>query len=253
MKQRLITAAVLILIAVPPLVYGGMLLNVLMGVVALLGTYEYVKCVTDDKKELYLFTAILFLVTMVSIYLRAYDFSLSALLIVLLFALNVNVEKYDLSKISFLFLMYRLLTTGLECFVSVRSHGFAETLFVLLLCYLADSFALLGGMKFGKHKLNERISPKKTVEGFFCGYLVGALGGLICGLFFTSYSKLLVITASLTIPLISQLGDLAFSSVKRYYGIKDFSNIFPGHGGMLDRIDSLIFALVAMNILLGVL
>ncbi len=253
MKQRVITAIVLILIVVPPLLVGGWLLNLLMGVVLLLGTYEYTKCIFSDTKDIYPLCALLTVATAGSVFFRQYDFQISAALLVILFTLNVWVERYDLGKIGFLFLMYRLLTTGLECFVTVRSYGFAEILFVLLMTYLTDSFALIGGMKFGKHKLNERISPKKTIEGSICGYLCGVIGGLVCGLFFTGFSKPLVIVAALTVPIVSQIGDLAFSSVKRYYGIKDFSNLLPGHGGVLDRIDSLVFALVMLNILLGVL
>lgn len=116
----------------------------------------------------------------------------------------------------------------------------------LVAAFLSDSFALFGGMLFGKHKLAPKLSPKKTVEGAACG-LLGAMVsmvayGLVVGHWFhiPMSLPLLALYGALG-SVFSQLGDLSFSYIKRQYGLKDFGNIFPGHGGVLDRFDSVIF------------
>ena len=112
----------------------------------------------------------------------------------------------------------------------------------------------------------ERVSPKKTWEGFFGGIILTAITlmvwafvlasvdngnhAILKGLLDLDHWYHIVILSSL-IPLVSVLGDLVFSAIKRYYGIKDFSNIMPGHGGILDRMDSIIFALTTTAIYLS--
>ena len=104
----------------------------------------------------------------------------------------------------------------------------------------------------GKHKLIPKISPNKTVEGAIGGVLVGGLLGVLFGfLFLQNEVDLITITIiSFIMPFIGQLGDLFFSSLKRTYNKKDFGNTIPGHGGVLDRIDSLVFSLMLMIILI---
>ena len=130
---------------------------------------------------------------------------------------------------------------------------------------LNDAFAYFVGVFFGKHKMNERLSPKKTWEGFFGGIILTSIvlsawavlldwlsGGthvVLKGLLeLKDWHWIHIIVLSVIIPLISTVGDLVFSSIKRYYGIKDFSNVLPGHGGILDRMDSMIFALTTAAI-----
>ena len=114
--------------------------------------------------------------------------------------------------------------------------------------WVCDTFALLGGKRFGKHKLAPAISPNKTVEGAVCGQLLGTLTGVVIyflsGLYFTVALPLWVCVATAFFSAaMGQLGDLAESLLKRMVNVKDFSNLIPGHGGMLDRADSLLFAI----------
>ena len=117
---------------------------------------------------------------------------------------------------------------------------------ILLATYLTDTGAYFAGRFFGRHKLNERISPKKTIEGAIGGYLFGAIGSFLFGYFMVLdlFPLWYISLISCTMPLAGQLGDLSFSAVKRHFNVKDFGTIFPGHGGVLDRIDSLIFNLL---------
>lgn len=126
-------------------------------------------------------------------------------------------------------------------------------IYVLLGTIMNDIGAYFIGLLFGKHKMNERISPKKTWEGFVGGVvfslifsitfamIVAAVGKPILPIFDLTHLYF-VILISILLPLIADVGDFVFSSVKRTFGVKDFSNLLPGHGGILDRIDSLIFA-----------
>ena len=128
----------------------------------------------------------------------------------------------------------------------------------LVVAFISDSFALFVGMAFGKHKLAPQLSPKKTVEGA-AGGLVGTvvctvLYGVALRLLFqyqVDYLRLAFYGALGSV--VSQLGDLAFSSIKREYGIKDFGNILPGHGGILDRFDSVIFCAPLIELLIRIL
>ena len=128
--------------------------------------------------------------------------------------------------------------------------------YVLVITVLNDTFAYFTGMLFGKHKMNERISPNKTWEGFFGGWILSGIGGMgfamicdICGypllpsmaIFSANSGWYWVLIMSFTTPLLGVLGDFTFSMIKRHYGFKDFSHILGAHGGVLDRADSLIF------------
>lgn len=133
---------------------------------------------------------------------------------------------------------------------------FETFVLAMLSTWICDTFAMLGGMRFGKHKLAPAVSPNKTWEGTICGavssvftgILVWGLG-LLCadlpwlgGLYSPLPLAVCVVTAVLASSL-GQIGDLAESLIKRMIGVKDFSNLIPGHGGMFDRADSLLFAI----------
>ena len=105
-----------------------------------------------------------------------------------------------------------------------------------------DTFAYLSGMAFGKHKLFERISPKKTWEGTIGGALFGVIVGIVFSLFYKDLNALEWIGYALTIIIFGTFGDLFESLMKRTLGLKDSGNIMPGHGGILDRFDSILMA-----------
>ena len=126
-------------------------------------------------------------------------------------------------------------------------------IYVMLVTFMSDTFAPFFGTQIGKHKFCPHISPNNTVEGMIGGV---AMGPFISTMFFITFinelaNVYLVVIISLTLALCAEFGDLVFSSIKRKYGVKDYGNIMPGHGGVLDRLDSLFFALLAFSFLVS--
>ena len=129
--------------------------------------------------------------------------------------------------------------------------------FVLIASWGSDIFAYFIGRHFGKHKLTA-VSPNKTVEGAVAGVvgaiLLGILFAILCNTIWgVGINYLLIGCIMAVLSIVGQIGDLAASSIKRYCEIKDFSELIPGHGGMLDRIDSIIFVLPIAYILFSIL
>ena len=114
-----------------------------------------------------------------------------------------------------------------------------------LATWSCDAFALFGGRRFGKHKLSPHVSPNKTIEGSICGAVASAVFGILAwALLRERGAELWVcITVAVISSTLGQFGDLAASLFKREAGIKDYSNLIPGHGGMMDRADSLLFSI----------
>jgi len=129
---------------------------------------------------------------------------------------------------------------------SATGGGLAWFLLALFITWLSDTFAYLTGKSLGKHKLIPRISPNKTVEGTIGGLAAAAITSVICDTWFGMEIGVgPAIVIGLVLGAAGQIGDLSESMLKRMRGIKDSSNLIPGHGGMLDRIDALIFIIVA--------
>lgn len=131
------------------------------------------------------------------------------------------------------------------------TDGRAATLFLLLVNWAGDAFALLVGRTMGRHFFVPAISPRKTVEGSIAGLAGSVLVGWLCWLWFWRTEELkTVILLSAVASIVGQMGDLVESALKRAGGLKDSGSLLPGHGGLLDRIDSLVFAVPAVWLVL---
>jgi phosphatidate cytidylyltransferase len=198
-----------------------------------------------------------------------------------MFLITLFSEKFTIEHISYYFMMTVLLALGFQSLFFLRYITMNELEFsgapafdtpvykycisAFLLLYMLigsagnDIGAYFAGVLFGKHKLNERISPHKTWEGFFGGIILAAIlsisFSLICDAcghpilpgYLDNAHWYYVLVSSLIMPLVSVLGDLAFSAIKRHFGVKDFGFIIPGHGGVLDRIDSIVFCSIGLT------
>lgn len=159
-------------------------------------------------------------------------------------------------RVGFNFAMAVLIAFSTNCFVFLRDRfgiviGLYGIFVALVGAWLSDTGAFFFGLAFGKHKLAPSISPKKTIEGAVGGVVMALVSQLLLAWLYTLYCGLRGITISIDLmqlmllsPIISVLsiiGDLSASSIKRQFGVKDFGNIMPGHGGILDRFDSVLF------------
>ncbi|HZJ78031.1 MAG TPA: phosphatidate cytidylyltransferase [Clostridia bacterium] len=129
-----------------------------------------------------------------------------------------------------------------------KKHGFYLVALVLVCSWLTDTFAYFIGVNFGKHKMCPVISPKKTVEGAIGGIVLTLVSNLIILYIFNNFifaKELMplwvIVPISVVLSVVSMLGDLSASTIKRNYDIKDFGKFFPGHGGVMDRFDSALF------------
>lgn len=180
---------------------------------------------------------------------------------VLMFVIAISSHyTVTLEKMGGSFFFAMLIPYFLSSFVRLHELELGEYLVLLPLvaAFASDAFALFAGMAFGKHKLAPELSPKKTVEGAVGGVAGAVVLCLLYGLilekgFQVEVSYGLLLLYGLLGSLVSQLGDLSFSYIKRQYGLKDFGNIFPGHGGVLDRFDSVIFCAPLIEILVSYL
>ncbi len=266
MKKRIISAIILIAVFVPFLIAGGKSFAIFMSVLSVGGLYELVS-VRESKKEfpfivkLFAYLIVIFF-SLSNIDSIVFEFNLDyRVMAVIIFALlfpivfiNDN-KKYNLDDA--LFLVGSVLFVGLSfnLITIVRNFDLVYIIYLLLITTITDTFALFTGILIGKRKIAPLISPNKTVEG--------CLGGLLMGTFVatTFYmtiinpnaSLVLIILVTALLSVVGQIGDLIFSAIKRYYERKDFSNLIPGHGGILDRFDSLIFVILAFVFIISII
>ena len=258
MLTRVITSVVALCVLIPVLILSDTwVLPIAVAVCCLIADYEMLKCIGALKKPL-LSSPLLALSFALPITVRSceslerYCLSFMAVaLLVLLYLLAVLVfskGSIGVEAISVAAVMSFYVTFGFSSIVLLHDFfalGNYTYLLVFVGAWITDVFAYFCGRLFGKHKLIPEVSPKKTVEGsiggtFFCAvsYLVF---GILAEAFFECNANLIFLTISgIFISVIAQVGDLIMSVIKRHYGIKDYGKIFPGHGGMLDRFDSIL-------------
>ena len=234
MKQRVISGVFIALITVVAAYFGGIILDAVLCFIGIYGSYEFIK-IRKDTFNVLLY-AIMVLTVMGIFVLHKYAVALCLLEILILMSVAVFDEKETFEDACAVLLMSMMIMFG----------------YVLIISYLTDVFAYFVGVKFGKHKLNPRVSPKKTIEGSLGGWFFGCITSFIWAALFHFFDMPMYffVISSLFLPVVSEIGDLAFSLIKRHYGVKDFSNLIPGHGGILDRLDSHIFCIILFGVLL---
>ena len=151
--------------------------------------------------------------------------------------LNPLISIFGVIYIGIFFSLYNILFT----LNTGTALIYNNVLFVIVLIWVTDTSAYFGGRAFGKHPLSS-VSPKKTKEGAVFGFVFAAAAALLFSLLFPENITLIdAVVVGLIVGILGQVGDLFESMIKRYAGVKDSSNIIPGHGGALDRFDSFIF------------
>lgn len=266
MKVRIISAIILLLVFVPLLVIGGVPFALLMLLISLVGLHEIFKVRRKNGEipfimELFAYLLVGFLTLnnysssnlVFEIDYRLVAFMIFAFLLPIIF---INDDKqYSIDDALFLVGATLFIGISMNLFILIRNFSLLYIIYIFIVSCITDTFALITGKFIGRHKFAPKISPKKTWEGFFGG----ALWGTICGTVFFStvissgLSISLIAFITLCLSVIGQLGDLVFSAIKRHYGAKDFSNLIPGHGGILDRLDSVVFVVLGFLLFLVIL
>ena len=244
---------VAISVAIMLLIPNKYVIGLLLAIIALVAMHEYLKAIskvcTPIKWVAYLSSLSVVAVNFIpeQNMLKAIMMFLPSIMLILF----ANVIATDM-KISFKDMSYTLL--GI-CYIPVfisfltlidaMQNGKILIGYILISAWGTDVFAYLIGKKFGKHKFS-KVSPKKSIEGCIAGtigaVLIMVLYAVILNRYFQfNYSYMYVIIVGIVLSLIGQIGDFSASCIKRYVDIKDYSNLLPGHGGMLDRIDSVLF------------
>ena len=264
MATRIITGFVASCLFIPICIFSEyVVFPIVIGLLCLIGVFEMAKCLGFDKK--YFITVPMYIIALglpiFSFYAKSIfvkgevTTSLFFCALLLMFGMLIYVLSYVMLKknkvsVSDMLTFYSMFVYVVGCFTSivlVRYFTNSNYLYILVFlgAWVCDTFAYFVGKFFGKHKLIPEISPKKTVEGSIGGIVFTVISFVIFGLIVNlgfeanmSYVKLCIFAVALSI--VSQFGDLIASTVKRQYNIKDYGNLFPGHGGILDRFDGVL-------------
>ena len=299
-KRRFITASILFIILIPafivpvlkPVIETIFILLAIIAMIELFNMYDTEKVIPLGMRifaiilMLILYAAILNTIpncdtTIIVKFLKLIhlnailNLTVALLIIFIVFMSSLvfvkNFSIYDLGKI-YISIFY--VGVCISSITALRALGVRFIIYLFAITSMTDTFALVFGLKFGKHKMAPHISPKKTWEGAIGGTLVATVIGFCIVYFYIYYSRFFhkdaagnpvdmyffdqifmyrnfhtevgkiffVILLTIFLSVCSQIGDLIASRLKRNFGIKDYSNVFPGHGGVLDRFDSAFFA-----------
>ena len=255
--KRIMTALVGLPLVILLIIFGNKyIIDIALAIVSVIAMYEYQKCIESDAKFIswigYLCAISIAFIHVVPNAVLNTVITLGVPILLFILFLNVIVTNmkttfkdaaytffgilYIVGFIGFLPLLYGI--TG-------KIDGKMLVWFVIFSAWGTDSIAYIVGKNFGKHKFS-KVSPNKTIEGCVGGIFGAVIFSVLCAFvmnqyFGTQISYITITILSAILSIIGQIGDFSASVIKRSFGIKDFSELFPGHGGMIDRIDSVMF------------
>ena len=261
--KRAISGAVYILLLLASILYSTDSFLILFGVFLIISLFEFCNLIQVDKLiPVVAGTSLYVLVTFFSNYNESKSSDIQTLDIILLsstllisikcivFLFDNNIQSVStLSKYLYL-LGYITLPFVFITKISFGVNDYNPKIIIglFILIWTNDTFAYIVGKSMGKHKLFEKISPKKTIEGFFGGLIFAIFAGYLISMYlikpsaqFSDKSILIWMIIAAIVGVIGTIGDLIESKFKRIAGVKDSGKIMPGHGGVLDRLDSVIF------------
>ena len=253
--KRALSGAVYVVLLLGCISYSREGLAILFGAFLIIGVYEFWKgCglnfyvsipvaaasyyfLWNKNSDLNLNTALTAIAVIISVKLLLYLF-------------NTKKTNFQLYTRYFLLFGYVILPFILANYVAMGVKGYNPKILIsiIVLIWTNDTFAYLVGKNIGKNKLFPSVSPKKTIEGFAGGMFFTIISSLLLSKFYTESNLTIWIVIAVIISIFSTLGDLIQSKFKRVAGIKDSGKIMPGHGGILDRLDSIIFVIPFINL-----
>ena len=262
MKKRIISAIVMLAIVIPLIIVGGVPYSLAVG---LIGCFAFKELIDLRRDKLNEYPSLMKYVGLISILILIYSnfekygilFGISykvlcAIILLICIPVILYKEKYKVNDAFHLLADVLFLGIGFNLLISIYNYGIKYFILLILITILTDTFALFGGKLVGKHKFT-KISPNKTIEGCVIGSLVSTF---VCTIYYVNIigkvdNLFVVILTILFLSIIGQCGDLFFSAIKRENNKKDFSKLIPGHGGILDRLDSIIFVMFAFILIMN--
>lgn len=264
MLTRIITGAVFLLLLVAlALTCGNWFFVAAMTLLSVVAVFEMLKCLSLNKVysisiPSYILAAVLpslLKLGLVSDGGYVYFIAFAAVYLLALLVIFNGSEKITFENISFAFLALTYVIVGFVCIVrlSCTENGMFWFICMWIAATFTDTFAYFTGMLLGKHKLCPKVSPKKTIEGSIGGIVFCTIGfflySFVANKFFDIHVNAVVFCiVAPFVSIIAQFGDLILSAIKRKFNIKDYGKIFPGHGGVLDRFDSVIAVAILLSL-----
>jgi len=254
-KERTLSAVVLVVLALAAILPGGIILALTLFIVSVIGFLELTKAcgVRTQKMNALEWVGILCIALYYAVLYFVQDTSYSMplvilMLIALMFVYVFGFSKYQANQVmdTYFSLIYAPVMLSFVFLTRQLENGIYFVWMIFISSWISDTCAYLVGVMIGKHKLAPVLSPKKSIEGAVGGIAGAAIVGALFGayldrvLYLEGFAVILAVVGGVG-SVISQVGDLAASAIKRNHDIKDYGKLIPGHGGIMDRFDSVIF------------
>jgi len=257
MKKRVLGAIIVVSVLVISIILGEIPFTLVVTLSALFGLKELID-IKYEKENInlvkFLSGVFLILFLLNNILYKINDkvliiLPILGLIIPIIFYNNKN--KYNINDAFYFLGIIYFLAFAFSSIIEMRDISIYKCIYIFIISFMTDTYAYIGGKLIGKHKLTD-ISPKKTIEGTVVGTIMGVfIGTMFYNTLIGDLSLIETIIMSFVLTILSEIGDLVFSSIKRYFGKKDYSNLIPGHGGILDRFDSVIFVSLGLALILN--
>jgi len=258
LKQRIVTAILALIVFVPFLIIGGLPFIIFSYFLATIAIFELLRMnkLIDKLTPKLISVIVLWLILIPSTIATPWNELLTKEEVLILFVMLIlgysvlSKNKFTFNEAGFTLLSVIYVALGFYFLVETRLLGLEYLLFILFIIWATDTGAYFSGKFFGKRKLWPKISPNKTIEGALGGLTLALIVALIFHIVYPfTYSITYIAVVAILISIVGQIGDLVASAIKRTYDVKDSGNILPGHGGILDRLDSLLFMIPLLYII----
>ncbi|MBM7552717.1 phosphatidate cytidylyltransferase [Thalassobacillus pellis] len=256
MKQRVITAIVGVLIFLPLVILGGYPFQIFVYLIASIGIFELMRMKRIARYSIPSLLTLLLLWALMfptdwsaelGIIVPKSELTLFTVLLLLSYTVLVK-NRFTFDDAGFLLLSAIYVGMGFHYLIETQDAGLEYVFYSLFVIWATDTGAYFFGRTFGKRKLWPKISPKKTIEGALGGVILACIVAFVFQIVYPlPPGMLIVLFVTTLVSAFGQIGDLVESAFKRHYAVKDSGNILPGHGGVLDRFDSLIFILPLLH------
>ena len=261
MKKRILSSIILLAGLIISLQLGFKIFGILMLLIAMIGYRELFMIKYEDKVGDIAVMSLIGYANLIIICLNEVFFKLDNYFVTMLPILSLTIpvvfyhdyKKYNITDAFFLLGSVFFLGYSFHNIIYMAKTDINQCILIFIIAFATDTYAYIAGTLIGKHSLTS-ISPRKTIEGTIVGTIMGCIIGTVYyNLEIGGLNILTIVLICFLLTILSEVGDLVFSSIKRYFNKKDYSDIIPGHGGILDRFDSVIFVSLGLSLIMRIL